>query len=963
MNASHDFAEFTITIINERIEKEEDSRKRNRPPGAKKQLKKKDQNSKQNNAKDNILTLIPPFFCAKDKIRLKKGESGALTMIFMPFFLETYRCKIIFTDKDVGEFQYEIIGETTLPDIIGEIRPNNSLTVHVDTHVHYEYGLPYRNEQINAAKKIHENRLMGSGKMKESLMKFKQQLQPAEEMLYSVEVIPTSANVSLPGSVRLVDPAKITQKINKENKETKSTSNIPGDNKLPMDFSFKQPINNFSCNILLRSEDKSDIRIYKLVVTSAPKPIRGIIELKCPAGEELKQQIPIVNNSDKDWTVKAILTYDISKYGPGIFLGVKEFHIKKKTTYNYLLTFQPQIADIEMEGRLVLTNQITNDHYDYELIGKSEEPLSKSHLLINCIARRPEKRIIEIPNPYKDRTVTYEVETDLINSEGLTRFSIDPGRIFKYSLTVTPVMGGIYTGSITFFEEHDKHRYIWYTVCINTDKPRSEKTIELSTHVRKTLAFEIVIANPLKEALTYEIAIEGEALTGDTLLNVPGLQSSVYELRFTPLRAFKGRGSLAFIQEKLGEIWYELLLSSENKPVERLPTLKAELGKFSQHEIQLENPSNYNVQVIHKVSNPNNFDVMPDIITIPAMSQVSALIRYTPSDLEINETGEVLFESEEIGSWYYMVFGVGLPPTKFDTRVISCGLHKDLSESINFKNPFKDAITVTISLEAEEKSQGVFQLLLRKNKITVQGLTVFQIPILFAPREINEYHCEIVVFMNEKIQWRYPLKGVTESFLNNLSFAFKAKSRETLIDELKIQLPGLPKELCQESFSLEIDNLPKEFLNVIQKSFKITPIKNTLSTPDDFLRYKVNFTPMKPFKTTLDLLISIESGGRWKFKLTLEATEPDEDDIIHIFSPINKTSSVSFRLSNRYKSYSPFTAFFSPDSDPEFSVMPRTGELEPYGREGKNFIVSFTPVEYGKMKQGKLIIQTDEIYW
>ncbi len=52
-----------------------------------------------------------------------------------------------------------------------------------------------------------------------------------------------------------------------------------------------------------------------------------------------------------------------------------------------------------------------------------------------------------------------------------------------------------------------------------------------------------------------------------------------------------------------------------------------------------------------------------------------------------------------------------------------------------------------------------------------------------------------------------------------------------------------------------------------------------------------------------------------------------------------------------------------PDSDSEFSILPKSGELEPLGREGKNFIVSFTPVEYGKPKKGKLIIETDELYW
>jgi len=31
--------------------------------------------------------------------------------------------------------------------------------------------------------------------------------------------------------------------------------------------------------------------------------------------------------------------------------------------------------------------------------------------------------------------------------------------------------------------------------------------------------------------------------------------------------------------------------------------------------------------------------------------------------------------------------------------------------------------------------------------------------------------------------------------------------------------------------------------------------------------------------------------------------------------------------------------------------------------EGTNFIISFTPLEYGKQKTGKLVIQTDEMLW
>lgn len=66
------------------------------------------------------------------------------------------------------------------------------------------------------------------------------------------------------------------------------------------------------------------------------------------------------------------------------------------------------------------------------------------------------------------------------------------------------------------------------------------------------------------------------------------------------------------------------------------------------------------------------------------------------------------FESEEIGKWHYMVYGMGLPPTKFDEKVIHGSLNKDFSSTINFKNPFKDSINITISLEIDEKFKNAF---------------------------------------------------------------------------------------------------------------------------------------------------------------------------------------------------------------------------------------------------------------
>ena len=127
--------------------------------------------------------------------------------------------------------------------------------------------------------------------------------------------------------------------------------------------------------------------------------------------------------------------------------------------------------------------------------------------------------------------------------------------------------------------------------------------------------------------------------------------------------------------------------------------------------------------------------------------------------------------------------------------------------------------------------------------------------------------------------------------------------------------------------------------------------------------FDLRFEPLRPFKTQTELVIYKSSGGRWKFNVIFEALEPDVDDVITITSPLQKTSSVSFKLTNHLKNFAEFQAFFTADSAVEFVCHPKSGVLEPYGKEGTNFIVSFTPTEYGKPKIGRLVIQTEEMQW
>ena len=125
----------------------------------------------------------------------------------------------------------------------------------------------------------------------------------------------------------------------------------------------------------------------------------------------------------------------------------------------------------------------------------------------------------------------------------------------------------------------------------------------------------------------------------------------------------------------------------------------------------------------------------------------------------------------------------------------------------------------------------------------------------------------------------------------------------------------------------------------------------------------IKFYPLRPFKTQIEFILRKKSGGQWIYNLILESTEPEPDDIIHIKSSMGKQSFVTFKLQNIFTKDAKFTAYFSHDSSSEFSVSPREGILDQSGREGTQFVVCYLPVEYGKIKIGKLIIETDEVQW
>ena len=134
-------------------------------------------------------------------------------------------------------------------------------------------------------------------------------------------------------------------------------------------------------------------------------------------------------------------------------------------------------------------------------------------------------------------------------------------------------------------------------------------------------------------------------------------------------------------------------------------------------------------------------------------------IIYIPSQLGEEETGDITFYSDDIGKWFFKARGKGLKPTPFPLQIVHGALNKEFTSNIQFKNPFKKAISVAVVLEAQNnKDLEAFFLLTKRKRILIKAQSTEQIPFGFRPMEINEYECTIKIQMSDSLTWKFPIK-------------------------------------------------------------------------------------------------------------------------------------------------------------------------------------------------------------
>merc|ERR1719440_741626 len=743
------------------------------------------------------------------------------------------------------------------------------------------------------------------------------------------------------------------------------TGTIPGSvAKLSLEFRPKEP-GVYPCVVKLTSD--VDIRIYQIEGQGSAPNTHCSLTFNTQARKAVTQEIPIINPTDRDWPIKPTFSQTGHEFdGPREFTAKKRNPNGQPTASYYMLTFKPDWV-CDLRGTLVLHNAGTTETYEYELHGVAEEPLAEEHVVIKCEAREKTSHKFKVYN-HSSSPGQFEVESDLVHISGPSTISVPGKDSGEYELTFQPLQAGNVTGCIMFRDNQTGH-FTWYTVELMTLPPKPQQVLSLTCVVRQAVAVDIQLVNPLDDVVVFDVSLNGDGLLGEAEFVLAPNETATYELVFSPLLPSKRKGTAVFFNDVVGEFWYDLELVAEAAPPEELALMECELGRTAQTTVKIDNPTGQEVVLKHRSTNKINFKVLQQRIVLPPLQSTNVVIEYNPSSLGIPEEAQIFFEHPVVGIWAYKVQGVGLQPEEAKKVTVVAQVNRPVSSTITFKNPFLETIHAVITLESRSE-KNVFSLVNKKAKIQIGPLATTQIPFSFCPPSMSQHSAEICVSVSKpNLTWTFLILGVAEAPTDSTLHTFTVQARDSLETYYNLNLDGLVTDIGEvytESLSCNLE-VPSQYQALVNRCFDISIAEN----PDPSQRPKekqqislrVRLAPLRPFVALCNLVITRNAGGRWRFDVKLEATEPEVDDTISIQSPLNKPASVAFRLCNHTNAYAEFDAFFDAESAYEFTVQPTAGVLEPAGTSGTTFIITYKPTEYGKPVNGKLIIQTQEVYW
>ncbi|KAJ3096695.1 Cilia- and flagella-associated protein 47 [Phlyctochytrium planicorne] len=708
------------------------------------------------------------------------------------------------------------------------------------------------------------------------------------------------------GHYSISGPAEIMiRPLSEANKEKKTLFELDQNyTELPVIFKPKLP-GKYSGKIILIGQDVSDIRVFSIHGVAISEGSKAEIDFLTPVRQSLTQDIPIVNKTDDDWTIKASLQ---GQYFTGPHALVAPAH----SISNYSVTFKPTRA-IEVEGMLTISNLHTAQKHVYHLKGAGQEPLPEEHREIKCSVRDKIKEVFTITN-YSDVDSDYDVITDIPNSSFSRKVHISARSSTTHVVEIHPKRSGQFTYLLTYVNRIDQS-YVWYTVRLTVLPPKAEDNIKLSTVVRRGIVVEIPIANPLERPVDFEVKLEGRGLTGEGKISVLGKAEATYFLTYTPVNPCLDSGRLTFQSDLIGEFWYDLQLEATEAAEVILPEMVASLGKCAGIGTLPE-------QMEETIVRAQLHESVSSILTFtnPLLDPIPVTISIKDDDANssdhpaISSSGEISLMLHRkprynIGGLERLDIPFVYTPKKMDRSIVSVIVEMD-----RLKWGMPDAPTPTSHQVLESRSR---EILRTDIQVMLKGFLID------------------------------PEGGIFASALSSLG---------------TIPVSDLETRLSQTFFvgTTERNELKRILTMALKDSKYVAGVGLALL-------YEAIFVPTRQGDHLIQFSITqVSTGARWKFPLRLLSHPPLIDDTIHIEGQINKVMGVSFVLRNTSTTRKSFRAYFTRESSGELNVSPQQGWLIPDEERDENdntFEVTYRATSYGKTVNGTLIIEADDVSW
>jgi hypothetical protein len=896
----------------------------------------------------NQNTAYNSFKISKNEINLLPNKATPFTVSFIPTMLESYSCILHFINDQIGEFMYKIEGKTIypLPMEIYQWSCRTSKTLYKTLNI------PFINENREKTFKY----LNSKNDLDDINLNSHKNNEDNKEYIYTIEY----SSEFFSGSNKFI--------FNTE----KAINNLKNNGfEIPISFTPKYS-GKYSCYIVIKRNDKKDIRVYLINCTSIPEGKKAKLEFNTPSRKEIIQNIPIINNTNNSWTIKSNLK-------GSNFSTPSIINVKPHSSEDFPIKFKSQLP-CRIEGHLILSNLQNNQKYEFDLLGISTEPMAEDDIKLNGKAREVISYSFPVHN-YTEYDDYFTISTDLPLISSTTSLHVKAGGTEYCDVKLFPKSSGTFKNSITFINK-DMTNYIWYNVELNIDKPDPEGKILLSSDVRKSITLVLNISNKTEKTVQYKILYKGDCLSGKKSISI--LPNSVYEyeLTYAPILSGISSGYLMFHNELIGDFWYILNFEAKDSPPIELPVMECPLGKNASQIIVLSNPTSQTVNINIQSTNNREFQVI-DYKMIESKTRQKGLsslilnpnekkkigLHFWPSSLNQTIDAKITFSSSLIGNTVYVVKGYGVKPELMNEILVTAVLGNITTSNLTFNNPLLSPIDVKIDLISETDT---FQLLMKKNTYHVTSNGNIEIPFSFIPTNVMKYNAILKIVAENDLCFSYPLIGVVETSVKSPTLLIEGNCKQLIEKTLEFPLINYiynKKKLKHKEkvFSINIEN-DNNKNDLALENIKLSLNEIKIEEDDNItMIVKVSYTPNQVFDKKLYLIVTDNtSGGRWKYNLHVISHPPLIDDVITIEGSINKSNCISFNIKNNSNEVKKFRAFFDESTPPEFSIQPEYGQLVPESQCGENdnqFIITYTPTNYGKILSGRLNIVCKDISW